>query len=320
VAFLRGSLADSVADAELCLAALETNGLEFLRPTAVAILARPLIERGELARAREALASASRGLDALESAMPMSMSFFVSLARLRLEEGAYQEVVHDLVGRGERATEFGLHNPALFAWRSLTALAFLGLGRNEEARRYAAEELALSRQWGAPRSLGRSLIAAGLAEGSDEGIALLREAVAVLEPSEARFEYARALVELGAALRRANHRADSREPLRRGLEQATRCGAAPLAERAETELLATGARPRRVALSGVESLTPSERRVAEMATEGGTNRDIAQALFVTPKTVEVHLSSAYRKLGISSRSQLSRALAQPEAMASATPA
>ncbi len=179
----------------------------------------------------------------------------------------------------------------------------------DEARRYAAEELALSRQWGAPRSLGRSLIAAGLAEGGEEGIALLREAVAVLEPSQARLEHARALVELGAALRRGNHRSDSREPLRRGLELATSCGAAPLAERAETELLATGARPRRIALSGVDSLTPSERRVAEMAADRRHQPRDRPGLFVTPKTVEVHLSSVYRKLEISSRRQLASALA-----------
>ena len=78
--------------------------------------------------------------------------------------------------------------------------------------------------------------------------------------------------------------------------------------RAQTELAATGARPRRPMLSGLESLTPSERRVAEMAAENLTNKDIAQALFVTPKTVEVHLSSVYRKLEISSRAQLPDAL------------
>ena len=131
----------------------------------------------------------------------------------------------------------------------------------------------------------------------------------MLEPSQARLEHARALVELGSAMRRANRRSEAREPLRRGLELATACGASPLAERAETELLASGARPRRIALSGVDSLTPSERRVAQMAAEGGTNREIAQALFVTQKTVEVHLSSVYRKLDIASRSQLSKALA-----------
>ena len=74
--------------------------------------------------------------------------------------------------------------------------------------------------------------------------------------------------------------------------------------RRREELLASGARPRTTAVSGAEALTPSESRVARMAAEGLTNREIAQALFVTPKTVEVHLGSAYRKLGISSRMQL----------------
>jgi DNA-binding CsgD family transcriptional regulator len=118
----------------------------------------------------------------------------------------------------------------------------------------------------------------------------------------------KALVDLGAALRRANKRTEAREQLRLGLELAHKLGASGLAERAQTELAATGARPRRLMLSGLESLTPSERRVAEMAAENMTNKDIAQALFVTPKTVEVHLSSVYRKLEISSRAQLPEAL------------
>jgi DNA-binding NarL/FixJ family response regulator len=131
----------------------------------------------------------------------------------------------------------------------------------------------------------------------------------LLAGSPAKLEQAKARTELGAALRRTNQRAKARDQLRRAVELATICGATPLAARAESELLATGARPRRIALSGLESLTPSERRVAELAAEGPTNREIAQALFVTPKTVEVHLSSVYRKLGIGSRSQLARALA-----------
>jgi DNA-binding CsgD family transcriptional regulator len=142
-------------------------------------------------------------------------------------------------------------------------------------------------------------------------LALLREAVEVLEDSPALLEHGRAFTELGAALRRANRRSEARDPLRRGLELAHRCGAKPLAERAHTELAASGARPRRLVLSGLDALTPSERRVASMAANGMTNREIAQALFVTRKTVEVHLSSSYRKLGITSRSLLPGALAAP---------
>jgi DNA-binding NarL/FixJ family response regulator len=142
-------------------------------------------------------------------------------------------------------------------------------------------------------------------------VALFEEAVDVLGESPAKLEHAKARTELGAALRRANRRVAAREHLRRAVELATICGAASLAARAERELLATGARPRRVALSGVESLTPSERRVAELAAEGPTNREIAQALFVTQRTVEVHLTSIYRKLAIRSRSQLSDALGEP---------
>jgi DNA-binding CsgD family transcriptional regulator len=197
------------------------------------------------------------------------------------------------------------------AWRSQAALALLQLGRSEEAAPLAEQELALARAWGAPRALGAALRAAGLVAGGKQGLALLQEAVEVLADSPAKLEQAKARTELGAALRRANHRARARDQLRRAVELATICGASPLAARAESELLATGARPRRIALSGLESLTPSERRVAEMAAEGPTNREIAQALFVTPKTVEVHLSSVYRKLGIGSRSQLAGALSEP---------
>ena len=201
-----------------------------------------------------------------------------------------------------------MHNPAVLAWRSHLALALLGLDRRDEALELAREEVELARAWGSPRPIGVALRARGLAEGGAEGIETLRESVDVLEGSSARLELARSLVELGAALRRANERAEARELLREGLDLAVRSGALPLVERAEQELAATGARPRRLLLSGVESLTASERRVARFAAEGLSNKDIAQALFVTTKTVEVHLSNVYRKLGIGSRDELPQAL------------
>ncbi len=144
-----------------------------------------------------------------------------------------------------------------------------------------------------------------------EGIPRLEEAVRVLEGSTARLEHALALAALGATLRRARRPTDAREPLRRALELAEACGADGLVERARGELHATGVRPRAAARSGAGALTPSERRVAAMAAEGMSNRDIAEALYVTPKTVEIHLSSAYRKLGVRSRRELPGALATP---------
>ena len=131
----------------------------------------------------------------------------------------------------------------------------------------------------------------------------------MLAGANARLEQARALVELGAALRRGNQRSEARELLREGVELAHRAGAPALVERGNEELAATGARPRKLVVSGVDSLTASERRVAELAAQDHSNKEIAQALFVTVKTVEVHLSSVYRKLQITSRRQLAPALA-----------
>ena len=100
----------------------------------------------------------------------------------------------------------------------------------------------------------------------------------------------------------------ARAALTEGLDLATACGAAAVAERAREELLIAGGRPRRDRITGRDALTPSEHRIARLAVAGQTNREIAQRLFVTPKTVEVHLSGVYRKLGIAGRPTLSRAL------------
>jgi DNA-binding NarL/FixJ family response regulator len=171
----------------------------------------------------------------------------------------------------------------------------------------AQDELAAARRWGAPSAISFALRAAGIAMG-DAGIDFLRESAAVVADSPARYEKARSLTELGAALRRAGHRRDAREPLRQALDAAHRCGAITLARRTRQELLAAGARPRRTALTGLDSLTASQRRVAQLAAEGLANREIAQALFVTLRTVEMHLTHAYSKLGIGSREALPAAL------------
>jgi DNA-binding CsgD family transcriptional regulator len=123
-------------------------------------------------------------------------------------------------------------------------------------------------------------------------------------------EHADALVDLGAMVRRRNRRVEARALLREALDSAHRLGAKPLAQRAETELRATGARPRRIVLTGLDSLTASERRIAELASLNHTNREIAQMLFVTDRTVEGHLTSVFRKLQLRSRTELPAALTE----------
>jgi ATP/maltotriose-dependent transcriptional regulator MalT len=270
----------------------------------VACLAQVLTERGELAAAQDILAGRERqlpGSDADTLCREADAQLLVAQARWREALEAVDECAAGL--------RPDVVNPAWVAWRPLKALALEGLGERDAALALLEQELAAARAWGAPRALSRALRLLGNLRGGREGLDLLHEAVQIGEGSPARLEHAKALAALGSALRRDRSPAEARHPLRRGFELASRCGAQPVAERARAELYAAGARPRREALTGPESLTPSEQRVAGMAAGGGSNRDIAQALFVTPKTVEVHLTSVYRKLGIAGRAGLAGALA-----------
>ncbi|HYB23036.1 MAG TPA: LuxR C-terminal-related transcriptional regulator [Solirubrobacteraceae bacterium] len=231
-------------------------------------------------------------------------------AQLRLEQLRPADALADALeaGRLSRGPS-GVLGAGVVAWRSTAALARLALGERGRARNLAEEELEVARERGLTRVVIRDLRILAFAATGTRVLDLLGEAVRVGRAAHPRLEYMNALVDLGAATRRANQRTAARHPLRKGLELAEREGAAALARRAREELDATGARSRRVLLSGIQALTPSERRVADLAARGLTTREIAQALFVTPKTVEFHLRHVYRKLDIpSSRADLSRAL------------
>ena len=173
----------------------------------------------------------------------------------------------------------------------------------------ADDEVQRAQSFGAPRAIGIALRAQALVGPRSQRSAGLAAALAVLEDSPGRLEHSRVLVDLGATLRAAGQRTAAREPLLEGLTRAARCGARTLEQRARTELAAIGIRPRGIEGAGPDSLTASERRVAELAANGGTNREIAQTLFVTEKTVETHLGRAFRKLDITSRRQLPDVLA-----------
>ena len=229
-------------------------------------------------------------------------------ARLHVAEGRLERGVEALLAAGRREEAIGWRGPAQFPWRSDAALALADLGDGARALALAEEELAVAEAMGAPRPLGIALrVHALLCRGAERRRGL-EAAAEVLDGSGADLEQGRALTDLGGELRRTGRAVDSREPLRRGYELAARCGATLLAERARQELLAAGTRPRRAMLNGREALTPSELRVAELAAQDLRNRDIAQRLFITEKTVETHLGHVYAKLGLRSRRDLAGAL------------
>ena len=290
-----GDLADAEADARLVASAwAEFPSLAAF--VAAGILGQTLVARGELGQAEAALDELGDGLR-----YPGFPNSVVAVARgeLALARRDASGALADFKRAGEEFPYSG--------WRPGAARAQLLLGegaRASELRGRGARAGAAVR--GAARA-GVALRVAGLCHGGKRGLGLLEESVEVLQDSPASLERATSLCELGAALRRARRRVDSRPHLREAVELAHRCGAQPLAERARTELVASGARPRRVALSGVESLTASELRVCQLAADGMSNAEIAQALFVTRRTVETHLGNAYRKLEITSRAELASA-------------
>jgi DNA-binding CsgD family transcriptional regulator/tetratricopeptide (TPR) repeat protein len=268
-------------------------------------LAEVLIERGELDEAWAVVESTqTRRASPREHAalLPSGRSRQAAPASTRTRPGARRVPDHHWVSSVEDA-----FNPVWLPARSLAPIALHHLGRDDEAASLAAEELALARRWGAPVGIAVSLRTLGLVTGGADGLAKLAEAVDLLEPTSARLEYARACrPRWSAPALELEDRGTSAAP--RGVEIARRLSALALVEHANNELAATGARPRKVMQTGLETLTASERRVAQLAADDMRNKEIAEALFVTVKTVEVHLSSTYRKLEISSRRQLAGTL------------
>jgi len=308
LALRRGDLTAAEADARAVLDASGrspplVNGL-----LATGVLVDVLVERGDLDGAERALGSLVADLGGTSLMAPILRH---ARGRLLFAQRRFGEALGDFRAAGETATGGLALSPCWLPWRSDAALAALAFGEPDTARRLSDEELELARAFGAPRALGVALRAAGLVAGGHRGQALLREAIEVLAGPDTRLEQARALADLGALLRRSNHRVEARQLLRQAVDAAHHLGAGALAQRAETELRATGAKPRRVLLSGLEALTASERRIAELAAEGLTNREIAQTLFVTARTVEGHLTNVFNKLDVKARTELPAALATP---------
>jgi DNA-binding CsgD family transcriptional regulator len=302
--YYRGALADALADLDQALAPTHegwTTGQSW--PQALRVHCR--LERGQVDDAAEELAAVVMRPESMDEPIVRFARASVAMARRDPEAALDDATTAGLILAGD----FEIDRPAFVAWRRTAALAAAALGQPDRARVLAGEQLEIARSLAIPRGLAIALrTAAAVEEEERSRLAMLTEAAEVVRSSESELERAHVLTELGAALRRAGRRSDAQHPLRQALQAADAMGATPLAQAAREELRATGARPRRAAFTGAESLTPAELRVARLAAQGLSNAQIAQDLFVTLKTVQTHLARTYRKLDISSRRELERAL------------
>jgi DNA-binding CsgD family transcriptional regulator len=306
--FHQGALREAEADARFAFEfKVTTLHVPFAVLWCLVPLLDALVEMDRLDDAEAAIRMA-QAPDALAPEIP-SAAYLQSRGRLRAAQGRRDEALEDLADAAGRFEALELTHPGLADWRLTTAALLAERGDLPEARRLAAEQRALAERLGTSGAIAAASRTEALLATRTGRVALLERAAAVTEASPAQLERCRVLVDLGAALRRAGRRSEAREVLRRALDLASRGGAVRLARRADEELRAAGARPRRAALTGPESLTGAEHRVAVLAAEGRTNRQIAQALFVSRRTVETHLAHAFQKLGISGRDQLADTLA-----------
>jgi DNA-binding CsgD family transcriptional regulator len=294
-----GRLEEAVADARLALDFKLATSPPLAVAWAAGLCVDPLTRLGRLGEA-EAVAEVTADRKPPDGWIH-TLLFRQARGALRVAQHRPDDALADLIAAAAGWRGMGVTNPAVASWRTAAVAAHRALGQHDEAVALAAEQLELARKGGTQVMLGIALRVHGAAAVRIEELA---EAVGVLEATPARYELALALADHGACLRRAGQRTAAREPLRRALDLAERTGAAGLADAVRRDLIAAGARPRRAALTGPDALTAGERRVAALAAEGASNRQIAEHLFITQATVETHLRHAFRKLGITSRAEL----------------
>jgi DNA-binding CsgD family transcriptional regulator len=300
VLYTRGRVNDAAADAQAAFDLLQHREHAHAR-TALAALVHCLIDRGDLTEATKTISLAE---NLLTPTPAIDAYVRIASGRLNLRRGMIDEARRDLEAAEALFGDFGTLNPASLPWRSLAGLIAHISGDGARAQSLIAEEIRLAEQFGVAIPLGLALQRRGLTESGGDALETFRQAVEVLEGTEARLHLARAHYGLGRGLRRAGQRVDARRHLGTSLDLAHRSGASGLEAEIREEMMAAGARPRRAAVTGVESLTPTELRMAQFAAEGLSNREIAEKTFVSRNTVGWHLGNVYKKLQIESREQL----------------
>ncbi|EPD58801.1 helix-turn-helix transcriptional regulator [Streptomyces sp. HGB0020] len=228
----------------------------------------------------------------------------------RAADGDRAAALHDFLECGRRQSARDVVSPVVTPWRTAAAECLLALGDPREALQLAEEELRLAREWGTPRTVGRALRTLATVTGGRRGRELAEEAVRLLRdaPAATEPELVAALIAQGRLLTAAGESARARECLREAAERAERLGALRLRTLAGDALREGGARRPTLVRTGSGSLTGSELRIAQLAADGRTNTEIAGLLHLARRTVETHLTSTYKKLGIRRRGELREAL------------
>ena len=299
--FVQGHISEAMADAQAAIDGEVNRDWHMAGVVPRSIRVACLVERGELVEA----AAEARGAEAELIGCP-GHDAWLSWARGRVlfAEGDTGGALDSFRLAGRLAQDADITNPEMIPWRTDAALAAFRTGDTEGGLRWLDDEERAGLAIQLPGTSVRVARVRALACPPGERIRSLEAAIPGLEPPGLELELARGLVDLAVARRQVGDRAASRDGLRRAVHLAHTLGATALERRARDELLASGARPRRAALVGINSLTPSEARIARLAAEGTGNRAIADLLFLTKGTVAWHLGRVYRKLGISSREEL----------------
>ena len=300
VFYARGRVNEAAADAQAALDGIGQSDNSHAQ-TALATLVNCMIERGELTEAESLLREAQSSL-----APTPAIDAYVLLARgrLHLHRKDIDAAMQDLSAVENIVRDFGEVNPTMLPWRSLAGVLAHLAGDPVRSRSLIREEIRLAQLFEVPIAFGVVLHRRAMTETGEQALGTLREAITVLQGTEASLELARAHASLGRGLRRAGQRVEARAQLGIGLDLAHRCGAIGVEADIREELSAAGGRPRRSALTGLDSLTPTELRVAQLAAQGISNSAVAEQTFVSRNTVAWHMRNIYRKLAVESREQL----------------
>jgi DNA-binding CsgD family transcriptional regulator len=307
-----GLLRGAVDDAQAAAVILTELGADPHGGPALVLLARhvtALVDSGEHAAADALLHRAG-----LDTGCPPDTREGVLLryARALLHVGAGRPAaaLPDLFHCGERLAAWGADRPSVLPWRSTAATVLACGGATEAAARLSEAEVDLARADGGAEAVGRALRVHAMVLGTPFGLAALEESQRVLDGTSLALEQAATLVAHGTRLNELKRRPQARRILRAGLDLAERCGAAELVDRARAQYTVAGGRLRPLLPTGVAGLTAGERRAVVLAAGGQTNRQIAEELFLSVRTVEIHLTNAYRKLGVARRSELAAVLTE----------